>query len=146
MKKPLLLIAPLLLISACSLSFGASSAASASIKEESFPISSREESTSEEEISSLISSEESSSISSVSTEVDDPVSDGFRALFDYENDVRISMTFSQESLYALSIYGAFGKTYGDVYFPANLTISVNGVTSSYEEVGVKMKGNTTRRE
>nr|MCR4562729.1 CotH kinase family protein [Bacilli bacterium] len=38
------------------------------------------------------------------------------------------------------------KTYGDVYFPANLTISVNGVTSSYEEVGVKMKGNTTRRE
>ena len=59
----------------------------------------------------------------------------------------LSLSFSNASLYALSYYGTKdNQKYGDIYFPADLTVKVGEVTSSLDEVGVRMKGNTSRDE
>jgi spore coat protein CotH len=61
--------------------------------------------------------------------------------------VKVSFSFTNESLYALSYYGAKdNQKWGDVYFPADMKIDIAGKTYQYFEVGVRMKGNTSRTE
>jgi spore coat protein CotH len=61
--------------------------------------------------------------------------------------MKVSFSFTNESLYALSYYGAKdSEKWGDVYFPADMTIEIAGATYKYYEVGVRMKGNTSRTE
>jgi hypothetical protein len=95
--------------------------------------------------SSILS--DSSSLSSVSQGVALPSSEEYTAFWAYDSDVRLSFAFANASLYALSYYGAHdNQMWGDVYFPANLSLTVGGRLYSFPEVGVRMKGNTSRQE
>src|SRR5574344_1402892 len=98
--------------------------------------------------STVSSSALSNSASSVpSGEVALPESAEFQTFWDYSSSVSVSLKFSNASLYALSEYGANdNQKWGDVYFPCDLTISVNGNQSVYPEAGARMKGNTSRRK
>ena len=55
------------------------------------------------------------------------------------------LVFSQESIYALSELGANDQKYRDAYFPADFELTLNGENYSFPDVGVRMKGNTSRR-
>jgi spore coat protein CotH len=92
--------------------------------------------------SSASSSKASSSSSSSSASV--PEAD-YAAFWADSSTVSVSLSFSDASLYALSHYGSIdGQKWGDVYFPARLRLSFGGVDHELEEVGVRMKGNTSR--
>jgi hypothetical protein len=73
----------------------------------------------------------------------DPLSyDNFWA---YGTTTSLSLSFTNEALYALSNYGAnYDQKYADVYFPATFTAKVGDKTYTYSEVGVRMKGNNSR--
>lgn len=71
----------------------------------------------------------------------------FLEVFELSSKVELKLTFEEEALHDLSYYGAnFDRKYSDVYFPAKVEISVNGKKEIFEEAGVRMKGNTSRRE
>lgn len=121
--------------------------------------SSSEESSLPTSVSSLVSSETAASVSSnssssnasssqsVPTGVALPDSEGFTAFWDAGTKLSFAFRFSNASLYALSHYGAIdNQKWGDVYFPADLTIKAGSAEISYPQVGVRMKGNTSRVE
>lgn len=69
----------------------------------------------------------------------------FEDFFNPTSKIEISLDFSNESLYKLAQYGTsrnFDKE--EMYHPCNVTVTVNGNTSIYKEVGARMKGNTSR--
>jgi len=71
----------------------------------------------------------------------------YNAFWSQKEVISISLNFSTASLYALSHYGKIDdQRWGDVYFPADLSLTIGGVTSVAYEVGVRMKGNTSRVE
>ena len=111
--------------------------------------------TSSEESSSIESSSieslsiESSSIESSSVQPEKPAlvnSEEYLELFDHSSSISMSLKFSNASLQALSKYGAgYGSIkYQDLYFPADFSITLNDKEYSFDEVGVRMKGNTSR--
>jgi spore coat protein CotH len=64
-----------------------------------------------------------------------------------EKSLSVSLTFTNASLYALSNYGYnYDQKYADLYFPATFKAVVDGKTYTYEDVGVRMKGNTSRAD
>ena len=74
-----------------------------------------------------------------------PETDAIKEFFSLDSTLSFAFTFSKESLAALSEYGdRDNKKWGDVYFPADLTITLNGQSSFFQEVGVRMKGNFSR--
>ena len=76
-----------------------------------------------------------------------PSSVEFEDFWDYGNALRFSLSFSSASLYALSHYGSTdSQKWGDVYFPATMVVSVDGLSQTLDEVGVRMKGNTSRNQ
>ena len=61
--------------------------------------------------------------------------------------ISINLSFSTASLYALSHFGYIDdQKWGDVYFPADFSLTIGGTTTYAYEVGVRMKGNTSRAE
>jgi len=61
------------------------------------------------------------------------------------SDLSLSLTFTNALLYALSDSGYDSdEKYADLYFPATFKATLAGQTYTYEEVGVRMKGNTSR--
>jgi len=59
----------------------------------------------------------------------------------------MALSFSNAALYALSDYGAnYSRQYADVYFPAQLQVTVGADAFTYADVGVRMKGATSRTE
>lgn len=84
----------------------------------------------------------------LSEEVASPMSEEFLSLFDASSRPIITLTFLDASLKAISEYqsGKNGKSYYDVYFPANFSLQLGEKIYVYDEVGVRMKGNTSRRE
>ncbi|MCF0112997.1 MAG: CotH kinase family protein, partial [Bacilli bacterium] len=144
MKRLWLFSLSSLLLSACGgipISSSSSESSSSEIVAESLSFSQKNE-----ETSSLSSSEEpepssSSAISSAPLEELD-----YETLWDYGEAVSLSLSATPEAMYAFSRYGSdnsFTK-YRDVYFPADFTVTVNGKTYVYEDVGIRMKGNTSR--
>jgi hypothetical protein len=94
-----------------------------------------------------MSDSSSQSSTSSSGEVALPASPEYTKFWAYDSDVRLSLSFTNASLYALSYYGTHDNLkWGDVYFPADLTLTVDGTSYSLTEVGVRMKGNTSRKE
>ena len=97
------------------------------------------------------SSSSGSSSSSISTSQPDDAalvnSPEYLAFWNCESDLRMSLTFTARALADISYYGARenDSTFFDVYFPAAFSLSLNGTTYNYEEVGVRMKGNTSRK-
>lgn len=73
--------------------------------------------------------------------------ESFLELFSPSTNVKLSLSFSNLSLYSLSNAGVDDeKKYSDVYFPADLAYEVGGKTGTIEEIGVRMKGNTSRKK
>ncbi len=101
--------------------------------------------------SSSSSSSSNSSVTSISSQTDEKpkiVSTAeFYRLFSGEN-IEIKLTFSEESLAAICSYQSerHEKKYHDVYFPADFVLKMGEDEYVYEEVGVRMKGNTSRRD
>ncbi len=70
----------------------------------------------------------------------------------WETDVKITVSVDIEPKELYKIQEAYedyvntgDKTKADTYRRCNLTVTVNGVDYYYEEVGVRMRGNTSRR-
>ncbi|MCR5491609.1 MAG: CotH kinase family protein [Bacilli bacterium] len=71
----------------------------------------------------------------------------FREVFELGSDVSVRLSFDKGTLHDLSYFGAYAnRKYADVYFPGTVTFTVNGVSETFEDAGVRMKGNTSRRE
>ena len=66
------------------------------------------------------------------------------------DSVNIRIILSNEALYDLSRYGGDTNTYkhkyDDVYFPCTFVATVGDKTYAYNDVGVRMKGATSRRQ
>lgn len=69
----------------------------------------------------------------------------FLKVFDSKTKITISLSFSNAALSALSSLQSNGGKYSDAYFPATVTIVMDDQIYTYEEAGVRMKGNTSRR-
>lgn len=79
------------------------------------------------------------------TSSSDGTSPSYDDFWDSSSASTISLAFSNASLYALSDYGYnYDEKYADAYFPATFKATVKGKTYTYEDVGVRMKGNTSR--
>lgn len=144
MRKFLLCLVSTMLLSSCN--FNPTSSDDFS----SFEPSSGEQSSLSSEESSGEPSEESSledvSFSDISTTPSEPGDEiTYEELFNYSNDLMFKLEFRNESIYRLANY-CFDATNNrlDMYHPADLTIILNGVSYFYEEVGVRMKGNTSK--
>lgn len=97
------------------------------------------------------SSEESSLYSSSTSEAPSPVDPSdveFGDIFyNPANKIKITIKMSNEAAYKLSMYGNDSKNKtADIYHPATLTLNVNSKTYTFEEVGVRIKGNLSRPE
>lgn len=95
--------------------------------------------------SSLSSDGSFPSSSSSSSSTSKPVNEAYDAFWDLSSLTNVSLSFSNASLYALSHYGSIDdQKWGDLYFPADMTISYGSSSFTLDEVGVRMKGNTSR--
>ncbi len=165
-KKALLLLTFPLVISGCGISRASSSTQASSsetvssISSESLT-SSKEEKSSEfssesskqdssSEFSSSESSKESSSepkSSSSSIEPIDPEVLFYDVFYAPESDVKITVNMTNKAAYKLSEYGYESTlTTADIYHPGDLTITINGDSYSFPEVGLRKKGNTSRSD
>ncbi|MCQ2799734.1 MAG: CotH kinase family protein [Bacilli bacterium] len=100
-----------------------------------------------------LSSSSHSEISSnepIVTGTDIPANGEQTSFFKNASNVSISLKFSDKALYDLSRYGGntsrYKHKYDDLYFPATFTAIVGNTTYKYFDVGVRMKGATSRRE
>ena len=139
MKKIILLTLTLLMTS-CGISKTSSSVLSSS------SISSK---TSEETSISIdppsISSLEPTSSTSIDPSIE-PNEDEFGdILYNPGSDIKITLEMSNNAGYRLTTYGSDShNTTADIYHPAKMTLKVNDKEYIYDEVGVRMKGNTSR--
>jgi len=102
------------------------------------------------------SSKESSSSPVASSSIEKPKhayngefygSDDFKELFDHESDIKISVSMTDASARFMNDYQYYyDSTLNDVYVPADIKFNVNGKETLIEEVGIRMKGNTSRRQ
>ncbi|MGM9873455.1 MAG: CotH kinase family protein [Bacilli bacterium] len=139
-KFPLIFLSALLL-SSCTLSFIDSSSLSNSEN--------NNESSEENEHSSSLNDSSSGDISSENSSTSIPSSYNpdltLEKLFDPNSVVKIVLDFSNEALYKLAEYGvdsSFSKQ--EMYHPCQLSVQVNNTTVIYNDVGARMKGNTSR--
>lgn len=132
-----------------------------SSKESSLSESKKEDTSKKEDqaSSSISSSKSEGSLSSVSSSVtpesivsgNDVIPAGAQAdFFGSTSSISISLKLSNTALYDLSRYqgntSTYNHKYDDVYFPATFTAVIGSTTYTYYDVGVRMKGNTSRRE
>lgn len=73
-------------------------------------------------------------------------SEGYLEFWNETSNVAISITMSKEAANFMNQYQTTGgdSTYFDYYVPCTTVITLNGVTTTYEEVGIRVKGNTSR--
>lgn len=136
MNKRILSFALLGLLTSCTLT---------PVRSESSSVPNGDSSIDESNESSLLSSESTSSIDSTPVEVDTPFTEEALAFFDSTN-AKLELKFTPESLKFISDYQSDQKKYDDVYLPADFIAEVNGERYELSEVGVRMKGNTSRRK
>lgn len=92
-------------------------------------------------------SSESTSLSRQSSGVSTPISEEFLELFNPESDVSIELYIPENSLTFIDQYQSSNNSpFREIYVPANITISVNGKVTSFENIGIRMKGNTSRHQ
>lgn len=74
-------------------------------------------------------------------------SEEFKNFFNSESEVKITLNFSNEALYKLAHYGTSGDFYKtEMYHPCDVEILVNEKLYTFNEVGARMKGNTSRND
>lgn len=136
MKKSLFLsIIPLLTLSGCITVAKSNSSKGSSGREES-----EVEASLSSSVESLLSPSENADSSEAKSD-----SGLFDELFSSASSLSIQLRFSNASLMALSKLQSASRKYDDVYFPADMELELNGVKYAFAEVGVRMKGNTSRR-
>ena len=88
----------------------------------------------------------SSPTSTPSDEVASPVSADFLDLFEHRSQASFRITASDSVFAAISnLQGDNNyRKYRDFYFPVNVEISFKGQTYTYEEAGLRVKGNMSR--
>ncbi|MCQ2086713.1 MAG: CotH kinase family protein [Bacilli bacterium] len=73
-------------------------------------------------------------------------SEEFLEFWNYSSDIQINLDFKQSAFKTMcELQGKSLPKFADVYFPADLKIKMNDKEYTYEEVGVRLKGNTSRR-
>ena len=74
-------------------------------------------------------------------------SDEYRAFWNHHSDIKIRLSMSNQAAYDLSrLQGDHeDSTYDDIYFPASFHMDFNGATYDFDNVGIRMKGNLSRR-
>lgn len=79
---------------------------------------------------------------------EETMSQEFLRLFSYDSKPQIFLNFSANTLKAMSDlqHDRNNRKLYDVYFPANFRLVLDGKAYDYEEVGVRMKGNWSRKE
>lgn len=74
--------------------------------------------------------------------------DQFNLFFDYTSKIEIKLDFTNKSITNLAKYaeGSGNSNYlkNEMYHPCTGEITVNGMTNKYYELGVRMRGNTSR--
>lgn len=71
----------------------------------------------------------------------------YLTFWDPSSVLSFSITMSNDVAYKISsLQNDSASQFSDYYFPCTLTYSVNGKSTTLEEVGIRMKGNTSRRE
>ena len=98
--------------------------------------------------SSINDSSDESSFSIISSIGEETLpSIDFTEFFAYETPIKFRFYLSDEALFGISRYGAgYDQQYADVYFPTDLILEINGESYQIPEVGLRMKGNLSRRE
>jgi len=77
--------------------------------------------------------------------VDTLNSEEYYEFWDSSSKLTFDLQMSQENIARISLYGKDkNDPMNDLYFPADLTLTMNGRVYFFEEVGVRMKGNTSR--
>lgn len=74
-------------------------------------------------------------------------SDEYRAFWNHHSDIKIRLTVSNQVAYDLSrLQGNHDDTtYDDLYFPAAFHLELNEATYDLDNVGIRLKGNLSRR-
>ena len=103
----------------------------------------------ESEVNSEEIESEKESESEVSTsESETPEKTIFENFFEHSNNVELILDFSKynNSIQKLASYGDnnAGFTKNEMYHPLDVTVKINGVSTTYLECGARMKGNTSR--
>ena len=68
----------------------------------------------------------------------------YQALFNSKNKISIVLDFTNEALKNLQNYGNTRTIQKDMYHPCKMTLKINEETYTFDEVGARMKGNTSR--
>lgn len=148
-KKAFMLVFSSLFLASCGFTVGISN--SNSVSDESSLISLESPSLSDNSSESITtsnsevsSSSETPSISEEPKLTDEEIYEG---LFNHTNDVKLSLKISKDAIVALNDYGYDPSitTYFDIYWPADLTVTINDEILEYPSVGVRLKGNTNSR-
>ena len=99
-------------------------------------------STSNNSSTSSLETGDSSSTSSSNTTPIENEDELYDALFDPTSKIEITINFSNNSIYNLAQY-SINNYKADMYHPCDVNFNINGVDYFYEEVGARMKGNTS---
>ena len=147
MKFKSLLPLTLLVLSSCSLQAAISSSSEQALSSE--PTHSQVLDKSENKTTTSSSQKgESSTLSSISMDIppaSEQVTDAsFLELFAPQSQVSISISFPKASLEFIDQYQQKGSRFREIYVPADFTITINGQRNDFPEVGIRMKGNTSR--
>ena len=80
------------------------------------------------------------------TNPDTPVEeDLYEEMYDPTSNLQITLNFTNEAIYKLAKY-SLDEVKREMYHPCNVTISLNDEIYTFEEVGARMKGNTSKNE
>ena len=117
---------------------------------------SSESSSSEDASSSETSSETYSASENTSSPEDSSSNDSSLEDIDYEtlfyddfynpeSEIKLTIRIHDEYAYDVCYYGSTSNsTMHDIYSPMDLTVSVNGIETTFKECGIRLKGNMSR--
>ena len=73
-------------------------------------------------------------------------STNFNALFDPSNEIKLELEMSQGAILKMQQFGSNTgyQKYSDVYWPTDVKITINEDVHEFEEVGIRIKGNTSK--
>lgn len=68
----------------------------------------------------------------------------YKKLYSYENKIEVELDFTNEALRKLQEYGNTKTIQKDMYHPCSMKLKINNEVYNFDEVGARMKGNTSR--
>lgn len=70
----------------------------------------------------------------------------YNAFWNYSGNIAIELTFTNKAIYNFAQYGdgQAGFNKNEMYHPCTCKVTIDGVSQTYNNVGARMKGNTSR--